>query len=121
LGSFSELLRSPDKHIDQEELDALVPSHSEAGWKGKIVSPEAAKAALHHVASCHECGEKLWKYWPLVNRSSVEPGVGLPTAECPRDVEWYEVALGLWPEGRASQLIAHAALVAKLKDPIWLS
>jgi hypothetical protein len=35
-----------------------------------------------------------------------------PGADCPKedDVDWHEVADGLWPELRARQLVAHAAL-----------
>jgi anti-sigma factor RsiW len=35
-----------------------------------------------------------------------------PGAECPKDkdVDWHEVAAGLWPELKAKQLIMHAAL-----------
>jgi anti-sigma factor RsiW len=36
----------------------------------------------------------------------------LPGADCPKDedVDWHEVAAGLWPELKAKQLIMHAAL-----------
>ena len=35
-----------------------------------------------------------------------------PGADCPKDedVDWHEVAAGLWPELKATQLIMHAAL-----------
>ena len=35
-----------------------------------------------------------------------------PGADCPKDedVDWHEVAAGLWPELKAKQLIMHAAL-----------
>src|SRR5205823_2037471 len=40
------------------------------------------------------------------------PGATSPGADCPKDeeVEWHEVAAGLWPELKATQLIMHAAL-----------
>src|ERR1700757_3583097 len=38
-------------------------------------------------------------------------GLG-PEAGCPADVDWDEVAAGVWPEWKARQLIAHAALCA---------
>jgi anti-sigma factor RsiW len=54
------------------------------------------------------------KYWQLVNRVSdtaVSQGAP-PGADCPddEDVDWDEVAVGLWPEFKAKQLILHAAL-----------
>jgi len=32
-----------------------------------------------------------------------------PSAACPAEVDWHEVAAGLWPEMKTRQLIAHAA------------
>ena len=105
------MLRPPGKHIDQEELDALAPSRFETGYEGRGISPEVLRAALHHVALCQDCGSKLQKYQFLVNRSSRTGAIAsLPSPSCPIDIEWYEVAAGLWPEARAFQLIAHAAL-----------
>jgi anti-sigma factor RsiW len=55
---------------------------------------------------------KVSHYRQLVNRSSnvVVSEVAPPGADCPRDVDWHEVAAGLWPELKAKQLIMHAAL-----------
>jgi anti-sigma factor RsiW len=54
------------------------------------------------------------KYRRLVNRFSdvVVAGAAPPGAECPKDedVDWHEVAAGLWPELKATQLIMHAGL-----------
>jgi hypothetical protein len=33
-----------------------------------------------------------------------------PGIECPQNVDWHEVAAGLWPESNAAQLMMHAAL-----------
>jgi hypothetical protein len=37
---------------------------------------------------------------------------GAPELDCPSDIDWHDVAAGLWPELRAQQLIAHAARCA---------
>jgi hypothetical protein len=53
------------------------------------------------------------KYRKLVNHLSVGIPKGAPPgSDCPRDedVDWQEVAAGLWPELKARQLIMHAAL-----------
>jgi hypothetical protein len=54
------------------------------------------------------------KYRELVNRLSnvVVSEAAPPGADCPndRDVDWHEVAAGLWPELKAKQLLMHAAL-----------
>jgi anti-sigma factor RsiW len=102
-----------DKHIDDQELNALVPSSSESGQELGRPSPGAVREAERHVESCVDCRRKVSKYRQLVNRSSnVISEAAPPGADCPRDqdVDWQEVAAGLWPELKARQLIMHAAL-----------
>jgi anti-sigma factor RsiW len=98
-----------DKHIDVEELNALVPS--DAGQE--LLGPDVREAE-RHVQSCVECSRKVSLYRQLVTRSSnvVVSEVAAPGTACPqgRDVDWHEVAAGLWPELKAKQLIMHAAL-----------
>ncbi len=103
-----------DKHIDTEELNALVACSSETGPEAHGLSPDAVRGAERHVRSCRDCSGKVSKYRELVNRSSnvVVSGVSPPSAGCPKDedVDWHEVAAGLWPELKAKELIMHAAL-----------
>jgi anti-sigma factor RsiW len=60
------------------------------------------------------CSAKVSNYRQLVNRFSnvAEPEAAPPGSDCPKDddVDWHEVAAGLWPELKARQLIMHAAL-----------
>jgi anti-sigma factor RsiW len=101
-----------DKHIDNEELNALVPSSSGQELHG--LSPDAVREAERHVKSCRGCSGKVSKYRQLVDWFSnvVVSEAAPPGADCPndRDVDWHEVAAGLWPELKAKQLITHAAL-----------
>jgi anti-sigma factor RsiW len=103
-----------DKHIDNEELNALVPPSPEDGHQLHVLSEDAVREAERHVKSCRDCSGKVSKYQQLVNRSSnvVVAEAAPPGADCPndRDVDWHEVATGLWPELKAKQLIMHAAL-----------
>jgi len=103
-----------DKHIDNEELDALVPSSSESGQDRHRHSPDAVREAVSHVESCADCSSKVSKYRQLMHRSSNVAGPAITSlgADCPKDgnVDWHEVAAGLWPELKATQLIMHAAL-----------
>jgi hypothetical protein len=66
------------------------------------------------VKSCRDCSGRVSKYRQLVNRSSnvVVSGAAPRGVDCPSDadVDWHEVAAGLWPELKARQLIMHAAL-----------
>jgi anti-sigma factor RsiW len=108
------------KHIDNQELNALVPSRSEAGRELRGLPADIVREAQLHVRSCVDCGRKVWKYWLLLNRTSIvapevaAPEVAAPGADCPKDddVNWYEIATGLWPESKATQLISHAAFCA---------
>jgi hypothetical protein len=102
------------KHIDDRELNALVPSFSESGEELLGLSPEAIREAERHARSCVDCNRTVSKYWQLVNPVSrvvgsqaAPPGANCPTDE---DVDWHEVAAGLWPELKVKQLIMHAAL-----------
>jgi anti-sigma factor RsiW len=103
------------KHIDNQELNALVPSRPEAGRELRGLSADVLREAQLHIRSCVECGRKVWKYWLLLNRISiVATKVAAPGADCPKneDVNWHEIATGLWPESKATQLISHAAFCA---------
>ena len=103
-----------DKHIDNEELNALVSPSPEGEQQLHGLSADAVREAERHVKSCRDCSGKVSKYRQLVNRSSnvVVSEAARPGADCPndRDVNWHEVAAGLWPELKAKHLIMHAAL-----------
>ena len=106
--------RPLDKHLDNKELDALVPSSCQTGEKAPELPPVAVRAAQRHAESCVECVQKVWKYRQLVNQFSngAVPEVAPAGTDCPNlnDDDWREMAAGLWPEAKARQLITHAAL-----------
>ena len=85
-----------------------------AGPEMRGLSADSVREAESHVASCPDCRRKVSGYRQLVNRLSsvMVPEAALPGFDCPKgeDVDWPEVAAGLWPELRARQLIMHAAL-----------
>ena len=103
-----------DKHIDSRELEAFVSSYSTSGDNRDGLSPDFIREVTRHLESCGDCKSKVLKYRELVNGASNVAGQGLASrgADCPRDkdVDWHEVAAGLWPESKAAQLIRHAAL-----------
>jgi len=112
-------LRRPiDRHIDNAELNALAPSagsgSSPGGGEPGGLSPDVLREAERHVASCPDCSQKVSKYRRLANAlSNAAISQAAPrTAACPRDedVDWHEVAAGLWPELKVTQLMMHAAL-----------
>ena len=107
-------MRPFDKHIDNKELNALVPSSSESGQELHGLSPDIVSEAARHVASCIDCSRKVSKYRLLVSRfANAEVSEAAPPGpDCPNesDVDWHKVVAGLWPELKARQLIMHAAL-----------
>jgi hypothetical protein len=123
--------RPPHKHIDNEELDALVPSRAEGGRRVQGLSPEAIREAATHLASCVYCTQRARQYSALLNLAVAKPQWEPAGEACPDDIDWYEVAAGLWPELKASQLIRHAATcdqcgpllcaATRLEDDISLS
>lgn len=89
-----------------------MPWGSASGQGPHGLSPQAVREAEDHVKACPDCREKVSKYQQLVNRLSnaVVTEAAPPGADCPNDVDWHEVAAGLWPEFKAKQLMMHAAL-----------
>ncbi len=106
--------RPVDKHIDNEELNALVAPSADTGQKPHGLSRDSVREAERHVESCGDCSRKVSKYRQLLGRFSnvAVSGAAPPGADCPRDIDWHEVAAGLWPELKAKQLIMHAAFCA---------
>jgi anti-sigma factor RsiW len=100
------------KHIDDRELDALVPWASK-GRKSRGLSPHAVRDAMHHVEACSMCSGKVSDYQRFVSQlsclSACEPEATISDCPVGRDVDWHEVAAGLWPELKAQQLIMHAS------------
>jgi len=102
-----------DNHIDAEELEALVPSRVNEGQGLDIPRPALMREAERHLASCPQCKGKVAQYLQLVERmQAADSGTRAPQPGCPADINWEEVAAGLWPELSTQQLITHAARCA---------
>ena len=91
-----------------------MPWSSGNGKEPHGLSLDAVREAEKHVGCCAECGNKVSRYRQLVNRFSnmVPSEAASPGAACPKDqdVDWHEIAAGLWPEVQTTQLITHAAV-----------
>ena len=105
------LKRPFDKHIDNDELNALVPWSTDTGQELRGLTQEAVREAERHAQSCVDCSKKVAKYRQILDRFShvAVSKAAPPGADCPKDIDWYEVAVGVWPESEASKLIMHAA------------
>ena len=102
-----------DKHLDNRELNALVPSSCETGYGMSELSSSAVREARRHVDSCVECSGKVAKYRQLVDgfiKATIQDPVRGNLCPNLNDDDWREVAAGQWPDAKAQQLIAHAAL-----------
>src|SRR5215472_3712282 len=98
-------------HINEKELNALVPSRYEDGSELESAASECVTVAERHVAFCPECRRKVREYSFIVNHLLIAPAKAVPRGiECPEDVDWKEVAAGHWAELKAKQLMMHAAL-----------
>src|ERR1700722_2007208 len=111
---YRKLRRPFDKHLDNRELNSLVPWPSETAHELHELSADAVREATRHAVSCADCSRKVRKYQQLVYRLSSKaiPEVATLRTDCPKesDVDWHEVAGGLLPEWKASHFIMHAAL-----------
>jgi anti-sigma factor RsiW len=110
--ALKDLTRPLDKHIDSQELNALVSSGSDAGVAVQGLSVETILVASDHVRYCPDCNRRVSKYRQLLTFPSKSSTAALKGKHCPNDddIDWFEVAAGLWPSLKASQLIGHAAL-----------
>ena len=103
-----------DRHIDVQELDALVPLFLKAGGELSRLSSDALHEAERHLEVCEACTRKVSEYRSVMERLSngVVSEAAHRRPDCPQDqdVDWHEVAAGLRPESKANQLILHAAL-----------
>ncbi len=75
------------------------------------LSEEALGEAQRHVESCQDCSQKLQRH-KFVQREILRmraPIPSPPTPECMGDAEWLDVAAGLLPEAKITELMKHAA------------
>ena len=104
------MTRPSDKHLDSDDLDALV-SLLKGGEPGAEWVSEAALAeALSHARSCPDCGRKVQMHKSVQDEMSQHRTATQPAGpDCLGEAEWLDVAAGLLPEERAKALMNHAA------------
>ena len=87
-----------------------MPSFAVEGRGMDILRPRSLREAERYLASCPECRRKVAQYLQVVERMSLGDSISsAPQADCPSDIDWHDVAAGLWPELKTQQLITHAA------------
>jgi anti-sigma factor RsiW len=99
-----------DKHIDEPELEALTSWYAHEHRDDDIALPPWIREIEWHLSSCAECRRRKSQYLQFVNQSlAAGSPAGNRKPDCPVEIDWHEVAAGLWPELRTRQLIKHAA------------
>ena len=103
--------RRLDRHIDADELDAIVARRSVASEQLDELPDLALEEARLHVASCSDCSERLRIHQSVQNEidHACVNGSSRLTAQCASENEWLEVAAGIIPGERANELLKHAA------------
>jgi CHAT domain-containing protein/tetratricopeptide (TPR) repeat protein len=105
------LTRPFDKHLDSDELDGIVSSHSVGVTDSGQFLEQALQEARHHVESCEDCRRKVQMHESVqseISRMGVRSNVPRGS-DCIEDVEWLDVAAGLLPEVKTRELMKHAS------------
>lgn len=105
------MIRPPDRHLDGDELEALVSLHAPSVGDAGRLSEEAILDAQRHAESCQDCDRTLQMHRSVQNEilsktRSSNPANG---ANCSDESEWAKVAAGLAGEIEARERLKHAA------------
>ncbi len=104
------MIRPRDRHLNSDELDALVRSQTPGVSVAGQLSEEAIRDAQRHVESCQDCDRKLQMHRSVQKaiswRASGNSAKGL---NCSDQNDWIRIAAGLVGETEARERLKHAA------------
>lgn len=105
------MTRPLDRHLDCDELDALVASQSPSVTSTGPFPTQKVEEARRHVASCQDCERKVRMHKFVQSEISQPRTLGgvSRSPECIDTSEWVRVAAGLLPENKTRELMNHAA------------
>jgi hypothetical protein len=105
------LTRPFDRHLDTDELDALVWPEGERVQSSEHLSAQAIEEAQHHLESCENCHRKVQMHRTVQSEISGRTSRKGDTKgpNCSDETEWAKVAAGLFEETEARELMKHAA------------
>ena len=105
------MIRPLDRHLDGDELDALVESQAPGVSVAGRLSAEAVQEAQRHVESCQDCDRKVQMHRSVQSaiRLRAISGQAGKGPNCSEETEWVRVAAGLLEESEAKERMNHAA------------
>jgi len=104
------LTRPLDRHLDSDELDALVLSQAPGVSVARRLSEEVFREVQLHVESCQDCDRKVQMHRSAQNAISlrVMTGQAAKGSNCSEESEWVRVAAGLLENTEAKERMKHA-------------
>ena len=111
------MTRSLDRHLDDAQIETLAgvcfsEGGGDPGSDGRGLGTEETASELEpHLQRCEECRQKLQvqiEMQSIFLEQTTEQRRG-PYRNCPKNVDWNAVVLGLVPEAKTGSLLAHAA------------
>jgi CHAT domain-containing protein/tetratricopeptide (TPR) repeat protein len=104
------LTRPLDRHLDSDELDALVLLEAPGVSVARRLSEEALREIRRHVESCQDCDRKVQMHRSAQNAISlrVTSGQAAKGSNCSEESEWVRVAAGLLENTEAKERMKHA-------------
>lgn len=105
------MTRPLDKHLDNDELDALVSLRAASASPSGGLSEQGLGEARSHVEFCPDCSRKVQMHASVqgeILRMGLSGNMPLGP-DCVADTEWLNVAAGLLPEAKTTELMKHAA------------
>jgi CHAT domain-containing protein len=106
----ASLTRPFDRHLDSDELNAIVASAIVGEIVGGRPVEQAVEGANRHVEACQECRQKVQMHKSAQSELARLKMPGTPEGpDCIGETEWVEVAAGVTPIERAEGLLKHAA------------
>jgi tetratricopeptide (TPR) repeat protein len=105
------LTRPLDRHLDSDELEAIVVSPAPGVCNAVRLSEEAVQEAQRHVDSCQDCDRKVQMHRSAQSAISLwgTRGQAAKGPNCSDETEWVRVAAGLVEETEAKERMNHAA------------
>ena len=111
------MTRSLDGHLDDAQIETLAGAWfsevgGDPGLDGRGSGAEESAGELEpHLQRCEECRQRLQvqiEMQSIFLEQTTEQRGG-PYRNCPKNVDWNAVVLGLTPEAKTGPLLAHAA------------